>query len=94
MPGAVAPQTSYARSGDVHIAYQVVGDGPLDLVWIPSLAHPVELGDPSGRALANGRHPGLGDHVRRPGTAELKGIRVTGVCSRSSRKRLRRMDAW
>jgi hypothetical protein len=28
------------------------------------------------------------------GTAELKGIRVTGVCSRSSRKRLRRMDAW
>ena len=36
-------QTHYARSGDVHIAYQVVGDGPLDLVWIPSLAHHVEL---------------------------------------------------
>jgi class 3 adenylate cyclase len=44
MPGAVGvPQTRYARSGDVHIAYQVVGDGPLDLVWIPSLAHHVEL---------------------------------------------------
>jgi class 3 adenylate cyclase len=27
----------------VHIAYQVVGDGPLDLVWIPSMAHHVEL---------------------------------------------------
>ena len=26
------PQTRYARSGDVHIAYQVVGDGPIDLV--------------------------------------------------------------
>jgi len=37
------PQTRYATSGDVHIAYQVVGDGPLDLVWIPSLAHHVEL---------------------------------------------------
>jgi pimeloyl-ACP methyl ester carboxylesterase len=29
------PETRYARSGDVHIAYQVVGDGPLDLVFVP-----------------------------------------------------------
>jgi pimeloyl-ACP methyl ester carboxylesterase len=29
-----APETRYARSGDLYIAYQVVGDGP-DLVWIP-----------------------------------------------------------
>lgn len=29
------PETKYARSGDVHIAYQVVGNGPLDLVLIP-----------------------------------------------------------
>jgi hypothetical protein len=44
MPGAVGvPQTRYARSGDVHFAYQVFGGGPLDLVWIPSLAHHVEL---------------------------------------------------
>ena len=27
------PETRYARSGDVSIAYQVVGDGPVDLVW-------------------------------------------------------------
>ncbi len=27
------PETRYAKSGDVNIAYQVVGDGPLDLVW-------------------------------------------------------------
>jgi len=39
----MTPQTRYARSGDVYIAYQVVGDGPPDLVWIPSLAHHVEL---------------------------------------------------
>ena len=37
------PQTRYARSGDVSIAYQVVGEGLLDLVWIPSMAHHVEL---------------------------------------------------
>jgi pimeloyl-ACP methyl ester carboxylesterase len=28
-------KTRYARSGDVRIAYQVVGNGPLDLVWVP-----------------------------------------------------------
>jgi pimeloyl-ACP methyl ester carboxylesterase/DNA-binding winged helix-turn-helix (wHTH) protein len=28
------PETHYARSGDVNIAYQVVGDGPLDLVFV------------------------------------------------------------
>jgi hypothetical protein len=29
------PQTRDARRGDVHIAYQVVEDGPLDLVLVP-----------------------------------------------------------
>ena len=29
------PSTKYARSGDSHIAYQVVGDGPIDLVLVP-----------------------------------------------------------
>ena len=28
------PETRYARSGDVNIAYQVLGDGPLDLVYV------------------------------------------------------------
>src|SRR3990172_6703861 len=28
------PQTRYARSGDVNIAYQVVGSGALDLVYV------------------------------------------------------------
>ena len=37
------PETRYGRSGEVSIAYQVVGEGPLDLVWIPSLVHHVEL---------------------------------------------------
>jgi class 3 adenylate cyclase len=29
------PDTRYARAGDVHIAYQVVGDGPIDVVYVP-----------------------------------------------------------
>ncbi|MBV9959463.1 MAG: adenylate/guanylate cyclase domain-containing protein [Acidobacteria bacterium] len=29
-----APETRYARSGDVNIAYQVIGDAPLDLVFV------------------------------------------------------------
>ena len=35
-----APDIRYAKSGDVSIAYQVVGDGPQDLVVVRgSLAH-------------------------------------------------------
>jgi class 3 adenylate cyclase len=29
------PETRYAKSGDINIAYQVVGDGPFDLVVVP-----------------------------------------------------------
>jgi pimeloyl-ACP methyl ester carboxylesterase len=38
----VTPETKYAKSGNVHIAYQVVGSGPLDLVLIPGLFTQVE----------------------------------------------------
>jgi class 3 adenylate cyclase len=31
----IPAQTHYAKSGDVSIAYQVVGDGPFDLVYVP-----------------------------------------------------------
>ena len=30
----MSPTTRYARSGDVEIACQTVGDGPIDLVWV------------------------------------------------------------
>ncbi len=34
------PETRYARSGETSIAYQVLGDGPFDLVWTPgALTH-------------------------------------------------------
>jgi pimeloyl-ACP methyl ester carboxylesterase len=38
----VRPQTHYARSGDVNVAYQVVGDGPRDLVLVPGWLSNVE----------------------------------------------------
>jgi class 3 adenylate cyclase len=36
------PTTRYARSGDIHIAYQVVGDGPIDLLYVPTWISQVE----------------------------------------------------
>lgn len=37
------PKTEYARSGGLHIAYQVVGRGPFDLVCVPGWVSHVEL---------------------------------------------------
>ncbi len=34
LPLPTPPETMYARSGDVNIAYQVIGDAPLDLVFV------------------------------------------------------------
>ena len=34
------PETRYAHSGDINIAYQTMGDGPLDIVIVPgSISH-------------------------------------------------------
>ena len=37
------PDTEYAKSGDVSIAYQVVGAGPLDLVVVPGWISHLDL---------------------------------------------------
>ena len=42
MPSA-RPETRYAKSGDLNIAYQVVGDGPRDLIYVPGWISNVEL---------------------------------------------------
>jgi pimeloyl-ACP methyl ester carboxylesterase len=39
---AVPPRTDYAKSGDVHVAYQVLGDGPVNLVFVPGFVSHVE----------------------------------------------------
>jgi hypothetical protein len=38
-----APSTRYARSGDLHLAYQVVGDGPRNLVLALDWASHLEV---------------------------------------------------
>jgi pimeloyl-ACP methyl ester carboxylesterase len=38
----VEPETRYAKSGDVSIAYQVTGEGPFDLVFIPPFVTHIE----------------------------------------------------
>ena len=39
----ILPVTSYARSGDVNIAYQVTGSGPRDLVYVPGWVSNIEV---------------------------------------------------
>ncbi|MGD2050730.1 MAG: adenylate/guanylate cyclase domain-containing protein [Chloroflexota bacterium] len=36
------PLTRYAKAGDVHIAYQVFGEGPIDLVFVPGFVSHIE----------------------------------------------------
>src|SRR6266508_4272594 len=38
----VCPETRYAKSGEINIAYQVIGDGTLDLVLVPGFVSNVE----------------------------------------------------
>jgi class 3 adenylate cyclase/pimeloyl-ACP methyl ester carboxylesterase len=39
----MTPETRYAKSGDVHIAYQVFGDGPVNLIVAPGFVSNVEI---------------------------------------------------
>src|SRR3979490_2795908 len=43
LEGAMAmPVTRYAKSGDVHVAYQVFGEGPINLVFVPGFVSHIE----------------------------------------------------
>jgi pimeloyl-ACP methyl ester carboxylesterase len=43
MSDFVLPVTQYALRGDVNIAYQTTGDGPLDLILVPGIISHVEF---------------------------------------------------
>jgi class 3 adenylate cyclase len=79
------PDIQYARSGDVSIAYQVVGDGPLDLIFVPfylsiavSWEHPLveqfygRLASFSRLILFDKRGTGISDRPRTPPTLEAQ----------------------
>lgn len=36
------PETHFARNGDVHLAYQIAGSGPVDLLYVDAWVHHVE----------------------------------------------------
>ena len=37
------PETRYAKSGDTYIAYQVMGDGPFDLIFVPGFVSHLDM---------------------------------------------------
>jgi pimeloyl-ACP methyl ester carboxylesterase len=39
----VLPETRYALSGDVNLAYQVMGDGPVDIIMVPGFISHIEF---------------------------------------------------
>jgi pimeloyl-ACP methyl ester carboxylesterase len=81
----IPPETRFARSGDVNIAYQVVGRGALDVVYAPAISH-VELGWDSPTearfreriatsrrlVLFNQRGTGMSDRGHRAPTLEVR----------------------
>ncbi len=80
----VRPTTRYVQSGDVHIAYQVLGHGPVDVVFIGGwLSHLEQIWEEPGLAqffrrlasfsrliLFDKRGVGLSDRVGHPPTLE------------------------
>ena len=64
------PETQYAQSGELSIAYQSVGDGPLDILFIPGFVSNVEL---------MWENPRSGRHVR-----PLRGARAASCSSTSA----------
>ncbi len=97
----MAPQTRYARSGDLHIAYQVVGDGPIDLVYVPSWISQVEhnwdeprvaryfrrLGSFSRLIMFDRRGSGLSDPVPNAPTLEEQMDDVVAVMDAAGSER-------
>jgi pimeloyl-ACP methyl ester carboxylesterase len=43
MSDLVLPATRYAASGDLNIAYQVIGDAPIDIILVPGVVSHVEF---------------------------------------------------
>ena len=78
------PQTRYAKSGDIHIAYQVVGDGPIDILLAYGYGSNVDvqwenprfaafldgLGELGRLILFDKRDTGCSDRTGKPPTLE------------------------
>ena len=97
------PETKYARSGDVHIAYQVVGEGPHDLVLVPGWVSHIEyaweepsfshflrrLASFSRLILLDRRGTGLSDRVVELPTLEQRMDDIRAVMDAAASERAR-----
>ena len=95
------PDVQYTRSGDVAIAYQVVGDGPVDVVWFRGMAgdllsswdqprlrrHPVDLSAYARVLMFDKRGTGLSDRVREAPTLETRMDDVRAVMDAAGSER-------
>jgi hypothetical protein len=72
------PETRYAQSGDLSIAYQILGDGPVDLILVPGVVSHIEfLHEPPGytaflgllRDSLGSSHPTSADRACRTASA-------------------------
>jgi class 3 adenylate cyclase len=95
------PRTRYARSGQHHIAYQVVGEGPIDLVYVPSWISQLEhywdeptvaryfrrLASFSRLIMFDRRGTGLSDPVPTPATLEEQMDDVVAVMDAAGSER-------
>jgi class 3 adenylate cyclase len=94
------PEVYYARSGPVSIAYQVVGDAPCDLVYVPTFSNLVypwwnkefrsfyeRLGRFARLILLDKRGTGLSDRPRDLGTLETRIDDIRAVLDAAGSKR-------
>ena len=95
------PRTQYAQSGNVNIAYQVVGDGPLDLVFVPGFVSHLDLQWADARVarffdrlasfsrliLFDKRGTGLSDPVAAPASLEERIDDVRAVMDAAASER-------
>jgi pimeloyl-ACP methyl ester carboxylesterase/class 3 adenylate cyclase len=95
------PETNYAKSGDIHIAYQVIGSGPFDLILVPGFISHVEwfweepacarflsrLASFARLILFDKRGTGLSDHVAQMPTLEQRMDDVRAVLDAAGSQR-------
>lgn len=87
------PRTRYAKCGDLNIAYQITGEGPLDIVLIPSFVSNIEfwwtspvvkawfdrLGSFARLILFDKAGTGLSDPIPGPRTLEQRAEEIEAV---------------
>ncbi len=97
----MAPVTHYARSGDASIAYQVIGDGPIDLMFLPGWFSQIEvlwelpalrrflerLSSFSRLILFDRRGVGLSERVHEPHSLEQEALDALAVLDAAGSER-------